>query len=58
MVKTYVCSFCGAIIQPGTGMWYVRNDGSIIRFCSSKCYKNSVKLGRSPAKLKWTSFHK
>ncbi len=33
---------------------YVKNDGSILWFCSSKCRKNFLKLGRNPRKLKWT----
>ncbi|RLF06956.1 MAG: 50S ribosomal protein L24 [Thermoprotei archaeon] len=57
MVRVYRCSFCGSIIQPGTGMWYVRNDGTVLRFCSSKCFKNALKLGRDPTKLKWTAFY-
>jgi len=57
MVKVYVCNFCGREIQPGTGIWYVRNDGTILRFCSSKCFKNALKLGRDPTRLKWTKLH-
>ena len=52
--RVYTCSFCGRQIKPGTGMVYVKNDGTIYKFCSSKCYKNAVKLGRNPRKLKWT----
>jgi len=31
------CSFCGSDIEVGSGLMYVRNDGSILWFCSSKC---------------------
>ncbi|MCD6563541.1 MAG: 50S ribosomal protein L24 [Thermoproteales archaeon] len=55
MPRIYKCSFCGRVIQPGTGLMYVRNDGSILRFCSSKCYKSMLKLRRNPKKLKWTT---
>ncbi|OYT30866.1 MAG: 50S ribosomal protein L24 [Thermoprotei archaeon] len=55
MPRIYRCSFCGRVIQPGKGMMYVRNDGSILRFCSSKCYKSMLKLRRDPRKLKWTA---
>jgi len=48
------CSFCGREIEPGTGIMYVKNDGSILWFCSSKCRKNYLKLRRNPKKLKWT----
>jgi len=54
MPKIYYCSFCGAPIKPGTGMMYVKNDGTIYRFCSSKCFKSMLKLRRNPKKLAWT----
>lgn len=54
MPRIYRCSFCGKVIQPATGLMYVRNDGSILRFCSSKCYKNMLKLRRNPKKFKWS----
>ncbi len=49
------CSFCGERIEPGTGMMYVKNDGTILWFCSSKCKKNMLKLRRNPKKMKWTA---
>ncbi|OYT59539.1 MAG: 50S ribosomal protein L24 [Desulfurococcales archaeon ex4484_217_1] len=54
MVKVRTCSFCGKEIEPGTGIMYVKNDGSILWFCSSKCWKNMLKLKRNPRKYKWT----
>lgn len=57
MVRVYTCSFCGNPIRPGTGVWYVRRDGVILRYCSSKCFKNAVKLGRDPSRLKWTQVY-
>ncbi|WFO76024.1 50S ribosomal protein L24 [Desulfurococcaceae archaeon MEX13E-LK6-19] len=54
MPRIVHCSFCGRLIEPGTGIMYVKNDGSILWFCSSKCRKNFLKLGRNPRKLKWT----
>ncbi len=47
------CTYCGREIEPGTGLMYVKNDGTILWFCSSKCFK-SWKMGRDPRKLKWT----
>jgi len=41
------------MIEPGTGKRYIKKDGSVLFFCSSKCEKN-YKLGRDPRKLKWT----
>jgi large subunit ribosomal protein L24e len=53
MFKAVLCTFCGKNIPPGTGLMFVRNDGTILYFCSGKCKKNMLKLRRNPAKLKW-----
>ena len=43
----------------GTGMLYVKKDGTAFFFCSSKCQKNSLKLKRSSHGAKWTeTYHK
>ena len=55
MPRIYTCSFCGRPIQPGRMRIYIKNDGTIYRFCSSKCFKNMIKLRRDPRKLKWTA---
>lgn len=47
------CSFCNQELKPGTGVMFVRNDGKIFYFCSSKCEKNMLKLGRKGSKVKW-----
>ncbi|MEM1537502.1 MAG: 50S ribosomal protein L24e [Candidatus Nezhaarchaeales archaeon] len=47
------CSFCGRDIARGTGIMYVKRDGTILYFCSSKCRKNQLKLGRTPHKVTW-----
>ncbi|MCW3132131.1 MAG: 50S ribosomal protein L24e [Candidatus Methanospirare jalkutatii] len=49
------CSFCKAEIPPGTGKMFVKRDGSVLFFCSSKCEKNMLKLGRKSRKVKWVS---
>lgn len=52
------CSFCDGKIEPGTGKKYVKKDGSVMHFCSSKCEKN-FKLKRVARRLKWTPlYHK
>ncbi|MCD6409839.1 MAG: 50S ribosomal protein L24 [Candidatus Verstraetearchaeota archaeon] len=53
MPRIYKCSFCGCEIPPGTGIIYVKNDGTILRFCSSKCRKSAVILKRNPRKVAW-----
>ena len=40
-------------IEDGTGKMYVKRDGTIYFFCSSKCEKNMIKLGRVSRKVKW-----
>jgi large subunit ribosomal protein L24e len=47
------CSFCKKNIAPGTGKMFVKNDGTVYFWCSSKCEKN-FKLGRNPKKIKWS----
>ena len=58
MVERRICSFCGNEIEPGTGKLYIRKDGTIYYFCSSKCQKNLLKLKRVPRKVKWTRHYK
>lgn len=47
------CSFCGSNIEPGTGKMYVKKDGTVYFFCSSKCEKNMLKLRRNPRTTEW-----
>lgn len=48
------CSFCDNEIARGTGKMYVKVDGKIYYFCSNKCEKNTIKLGRKPRVTTWT----
>ncbi len=48
------CSFCGEDIEPGTGKMFIRRDGTIHFFCSSKCERNLLNLGRVPRWTPWT----
>jgi len=54
IIKT--CSFCGEQITPGTGIMYVKNDGTVLYFCSHKCMRN-WEMGRDPRKLAWTKLY-
>ncbi|MGZ4949811.1 MAG: 50S ribosomal protein L24e [Halobacteriota archaeon] len=47
------CSFCGGARELGTGTMFVKRDGTIFHFCSSKCEKN-YRLGRVPRRTVWT----
>lgn len=48
------CSFCRREIEPGTETIFVTRKGKASYFCSSKCEKNLLKLGRKPRRVKWT----
>ncbi len=53
MVEMRTCSFCGTGMEPGPGKMFIRRDGTIYYFCSTKCEKN-YRLGRVPRRLAWT----
>jgi large subunit ribosomal protein L24e len=55
MVEQKICTFCGASIEPGTGKMYVKKDGTTYLFCSNKCSKNMIEMGRVPRKVTWTA---
>lgn len=46
------CSVCKSNVLKGSGKMFVRNDGRIFYFCSSKCQRN-WNMGREGKKLKW-----
>jgi large subunit ribosomal protein L24e len=48
------CSFCKNQIPKGTGKLYIKKDGKIFYFCSSKCEKNQLKLKRKSRTTRWT----
>jgi len=52
------CSFCSRNIEKGTGKIFVAKSGKIFNFCSNKCEKNMLKLGRKPSNLKWVTSKK
>jgi len=55
MVEQHTCTFCGVLLEPGTGKMLVKKDGTIFYFCSTKCQnKNNHKLGRVPRRVEWT----
>ena len=42
------------MLEPGTGKMFIRKDGTIYYFCSTKC-QNNHKLGRVPRRVEWTA---
>jgi len=38
-------------------MMYIRNDGTILHFCSARCRKSLLVYKRDPRKLKWTTYY-
>lgn len=52
-MDVHECSFCGKKIEYGSGKMFVKKDGSVLYFCSSKCENNSLKLKRVPRKVGW-----
>lgn len=54
-VETRYCSFCGSKIEFGTGKMFIRKDGSVLYFDTSKCEKNFLKLHREPRRARWTA---
>jgi large subunit ribosomal protein L24e len=51
MVK---CVFCGNDESFHRGINIIKNDGTVDYYCSNKCRKNAIKLGRDRRKIKWT----
>jgi large subunit ribosomal protein L24e len=40
------CSYCSTEVRKGQGIMFVYRQGSTSYFCSAKCYKNDIVLGR------------
>ena len=55
MAEKRICSFCGAEIEPGTGKMFIKKDGTVLNFCTNKCYKNMIELKRVPRTTAWTA---
>lgn len=52
------CFFCGREQESFRGLHFIKNDGSVDYFCSSKCRKNALHLKRDKRKMRWAeAFH-
>lgn len=49
------CSFCNSMLEPGTGVMFIKNDGKVFYFCSKKCERNMIKLKREPKDVRWVT---
>jgi len=49
------CSFCGNTVAQGTGKFYVKDDGKILKFDTNKCEKMMIKFNKKPHLTKWTA---
>ena len=55
MAEKRICSFCGAEIETGSGKMFIKKDGTVLNFCTNKCYKNMIELKRVPRTTAWTA---
>ncbi len=52
------CIFCGCEQADFKGTYLLKNDGTVAYYCSNKCRKNHIKLGRDKRKMKWTEAYR
>ncbi len=57
MVKVKKCSFCQGDVLIGRGHMYIKNDGTILNFCTHKCRVSMIVQKRNPRKVRWTSVY-
>jgi large subunit ribosomal protein L24e len=43
------------MLEPGTGVMFIKNDGKVFYFCSKKCERNMIKLKREPKDIRWVT---
>ncbi len=48
------CAFCKRDLPKLGHVTYVKSNGDILRFCSSKCHKSFL-MGRDPRRKKWVT---
>ncbi|MHB1830695.1 MAG: 50S ribosomal protein L24e [Candidatus Micrarchaeaceae archaeon] len=44
------CAYCTVDIEKGTGMMYVRKNGTVKYYCSNRCYKHNTVHNRKASR--------
>jgi len=57
MPRILKCSFCGQDFPHPQGLTYVKNDGSLLHFCSRRCKVSLLNFRRDARKIKWTAYY-
>ena len=57
VIKTEVCSFSGFKIPVAKGRRYIKADGRVLNFFSSKCEAHFLKK-KNPRKVTWTAVYR
>ncbi len=48
------CAFSGEDIEQGTGIMFVKKDGTVLHYKNRMCLRNHLGLGRVNRYTKWT----
>lgn len=54
-MKMVKCSFTGQEIEPGTGIMYIKKDGTVLHFVNSKAKKAMIDRGFKARITPWTA---
>lgn len=49
-----ICSYSGEVIEPGTGLMYVKRNGEVYNYKTRKCFREHQTLKRVPRYVRWT----
>ena len=52
-----VCNFCGQPLEPGTGMMFIKKDGSVYYFDRQRCQTSLLYQHRLGRRFKWTKHY-
>ena len=57
MPTMHKCTFCGREFVHGTGMLFIKKDGTLYWFCSKRCRVFMLKHKKDSRKIKWTAYY-